>query len=450
MRQRDSNQRQALRSRYFGTGTRETGCSFFVRPGIRLGSSPSAFPLVQAAGLCYVSGFNHGARDVRISAIKVGRRSRHDMGDISGLARSISEVGLLHPVVITPSGRLIAGERRLKACIELGWKSIPVTVVDLSEIRRGELAENCERKNFLPSEIDAIRLALEPSAKAEARERQRQGGKGAKVSQPFRTTDRIGKFAGVSGRTVEKIRAVCEAAKSDPVKFGKLLDDMDRSGKVDGAYIRLVKIREAEKVRRNIKLAPNVLYHCDFQSAPIKPGSVDYVVCDPPYPREFLRLYSDLAACATRWLKPGGSLLAMVGHMHLPEIMGALSSAGLNYHWTLAYIMNGPDAKIFPRRVHVSWKPVVWFVKGKYSGPWVNDVIQSSDVDKSFHLWGQNESGFSELIRRFTKPGQVICDPTMGTATTGLAATALGRNFIGIENDAKTFAIAKRRLNVGK
>jgi hypothetical protein len=254
----------------------------------------------------------------------------------------------------------------------------------------------------------------------------------------------------VSGRTVEKIRAVCEAAKADPVKFGKLLDDMDRSGKVDGAFIRLIKIREAEKVRRTIKVACHTIYNCDFQNAQIKPGSVDFVVTDPPYPREYLSLYADLATCATRWLRPGGSLLAMVGHMHLPEIMQRLSSAGLIYHWTLAYLMDGPDAKIFPRRVHVSWKPVVWFVKGRYAGLWVNDVVQSTDVDKSFHLWGQNESGFAELIRRFTKPGQVICDAMMGTGTTGLAATALGRKFIGIENNAATFAIAKRRLNVGK
>jgi 16S rRNA G966 N2-methylase RsmD len=225
---------------------------------------------------------------------------------------------------------------------------------------------------------------------------------------------------------------------------------MDRSGKVDGAYIRLIKIREADKVRRTIKVAPHVIYHCDFQNASIKPGSVNFVVTDPPYPREYLSLYSDLAVCASRWLKPGGSLLAMVGHMHLPEIVQSLSSAGLTYYWTLAYLMDGPDAKIFPSRVHVSWKPVVWFVKGRYNGAWVNDVVQSIDANKSFHPWGQNESGFSELIRRFTKPGQTILDPMMGTATTGLAATALGRKFIGIEHDAKTFAIAKRRLNVGK
>jgi hypothetical protein len=41
------------------------------------------------------------------------------------------------------------------------------------------------------------------------------GGKGAKVSQPLRATDKIGAFAGVSGRTVEKIAAVATEAEPD-------------------------------------------------------------------------------------------------------------------------------------------------------------------------------------------------------------------------------------------
>ena len=47
----------------------------------------------------------------RISAITIGVRHRRDLGDIEGLAASIAEVGLLHPVVITPGNVLIAGER---------------------------------------------------------------------------------------------------------------------------------------------------------------------------------------------------------------------------------------------------------------------------------------------------------------------------------------------------
>jgi ParB family transcriptional regulator, chromosome partitioning protein len=59
------------------------------------------------------------------------------MGDIDSLAASIRDVGLLHPIVIAPAGRLIAGARRLKAVERLGRADIDVTVADLEQIVRG-------------------------------------------------------------------------------------------------------------------------------------------------------------------------------------------------------------------------------------------------------------------------------------------------------------------------
>ena len=203
-----------------------------------------------------------------IAAIRVGERHRKDMGDIASLARNIAEIGLLHAIVVKPDGRLIAGERRLQACRLLGWTSIPVRIVDLGEIVRGELAENAERKDFLPSEIDAIRRALEPVERAAAKARMSEGGKGAKVSQPSRATDKIGAFAGVSGRTVEKIAAVVAAAEAEPERFGNLLADMDKSGRVNGPFRRLVNIRTAERIRAEPPPLPG--------KGPYRAGIVDF------------------------------------------------------------------------------------------------------------------------------------------------------------------------------
>jgi hypothetical protein len=104
--------------------------------------------------------------------IHVGARFRRDLGDIDALARSIAEIGLLHPVVVTPEGDLIAGRRRLEAHRKLGLADVPVTVVDLHELVRGEHAENVLRKDFTPSEAVAIGAALEEVERA-ARLRQR-------------------------------------------------------------------------------------------------------------------------------------------------------------------------------------------------------------------------------------------------------------------------------------
>jgi N6-adenosine-specific RNA methylase IME4 len=171
---------------------------------------------------------------------------------------------------------LIAGERRLAACKALGWSDVPVTIVDLAEIARGELAENTARKDFLPSEIDAIRRALEPIEKAAAKERQ---GTRNDIRETFpevgeqRARDKIGAFAGVSGRTVEKIAKVVEAAEAEPEKYGGLLEDMDRTGRVDGPFKRLKKLKQAAIIR------------CE---APPLPGRGPYrvIVADPPWTYE--------------------------------------------------------------------------------------------------------------------------------------------------------------------
>jgi ParB family chromosome partitioning protein len=66
---------------------------------------------------------------MKIEAIKVGVRHRLDLGDIDGLAASIEDIGLLHPVTVDEDGRLLAGARRLAACKRLGWTEIAVNVV---------------------------------------------------------------------------------------------------------------------------------------------------------------------------------------------------------------------------------------------------------------------------------------------------------------------------------
>lgn len=52
----------------------------------------------------------------------------------------------------------------------------------------------------------------------------------------------------------------------------------------------------------------------------------------------------------------------------------------------------------------------------------------------------------SEIIRDFTQPREIICDPFCGSGTTGVAAVKLGRQFIGVEQDPKWFDLSCRRI----
>ena len=98
--------------------------------------------------------------DLPIKDIHVSDRHRKDLGDIAELAASIEAIGLLHPVVVDPNGKLIAGERRIAAFKHLGLDTIPVTVVrnlfEAAHLLQAEADENTCRKDFTPSESVVI------------------------------------------------------------------------------------------------------------------------------------------------------------------------------------------------------------------------------------------------------------------------------------------------------
>ena len=52
----------------------------------------------------------------------------------------------------------------------------------------------------------------------------------------------------------------------------------------------------------------------------------------------------------------------------------------------------------------------------------------------------------SHILEASTRQGQLVLDPFMGSASTGVAAIQTGRRFIGIDSDPKWFDLARRRL----
>lgn len=98
---------------------------------------------------------------LKISEIEPNRsqpRRDFDKNSLSDLAQSISQHGLLQPLLVRPlpigGYQIVAGERRYRACRMAGLTEVPVTIRELSDTETMELAliENLQREDLSPIE----------------------------------------------------------------------------------------------------------------------------------------------------------------------------------------------------------------------------------------------------------------------------------------------------------
>ena len=105
---------------------------------------------------------------VDIDSIKVGKRARVDLGDLTDLMKSIQDIGLIHPIVVTSERELIAGGRRLEACRQIGYIRVRVVVADhitdAVGLLKAERDENTCRKDMTVSERLAIGARMTTNA----------------------------------------------------------------------------------------------------------------------------------------------------------------------------------------------------------------------------------------------------------------------------------------------
>ena len=94
---------------------------------------------------------------VKIEDIKVKKRVRRDLGDLTALKESMHRYGLMNPITLNSNYELVAGERRLEAAKSLGWERINANILDsnVDNIRQleMELEENNQRKEFTDEEL---------------------------------------------------------------------------------------------------------------------------------------------------------------------------------------------------------------------------------------------------------------------------------------------------------
>jgi site-specific DNA-methyltransferase (adenine-specific) len=383
-----------------------------------------------------------------------------DAATEDALRESIKRFGVLVPVARDQHGRTLDGHHRARIADEVGakYRVDVIRVEDDDQARDIAATLNIDRRQLDADQrreiVAALRehghslRAIAGAVGADAKT-VRNDLAGGDLSPPAEVRGQDGKryparrptiVATKDERQAEKAQRAL-ASSGDTPEGPRTVRDIGRQSRAqERADISRIEGATSEPAILDATVCPVA----EFGPA----EQVDWIITDPPYPREFLPVYADLAATAARILRPGGSLICMAGQSYLPQIVERLA-LHLTYQWTLAYLTPGGQAtQLWERKVNTFWKPLLWFTKGEYEGPWVGDVTRSevNDNDKRFHHWGQAESGMADIVRRFTKPGDLIADPFLGGGTTGIVALSLGRRFVGCDIDPAAIDATRSRL----
>jgi hypothetical protein len=204
--------------------------------------------------------------EMSIASISIGERVRKDMGDIAALSASISKHGLLHPPAVTSDGLLIAGHRRILACTSLGMDTIPVRIIDVGDLLSAERDENEVRKAFTPSEAVAIARVIEDELKERANANKSEGAKARWAKEKGQamlvgesptsiknlSRSSASSAVGMCDQRYRRAKEVVEAAEQDAKAFGDIVETMDATNNVNGAYTELRRRRDKAPARHAV------------------------------------------------------------------------------------------------------------------------------------------------------------------------------------------------------
>ena len=264
--------------------------------------------------------------------------------EYDALKTDIAEHGVLVPVEIDEHGNILDGHHRVRACEELGRKDYPSTMrVGLSEEEKIEhaLTLNLARRHLTREQRRDVVLTLRQQGWSSTRIAERLGvsdqtvlndlstSKFLEVELPDRTIGKDGKSrpalrpAIVTKSSSETRRALDALATLPSATLPDRLLDVKRLERINREYHAE---QRAYSATGDMQRGRMTLLLGDMQQrgAEIPDASVDLIFTDPPYPEEFLPLWSELSRLAARVLKPDGLLASYTGQVYLPEVMGRL------------------------------------------------------------------------------------------------------------------------------
>lgn len=399
------------------------------------------------------------------------------------LRASIQRFGVLVPVVKDQHGNIIDGHHRSRIADELGvkYRVDVVRVADEDEAREIARTLNSDRRHLSDEQRMAVAVKMRQEGRSLTQIGEALAHADGKYDRPLhpqqvqRLLDKAAAFTdvkapdrvvGKDGKSQPARRPTVVAAKDQreaeraQQALATLGEDLPSSPVLDVKRVeRVARERQAER-RRAQPVEPATVVgdvdirHGDFRQVlnDIEPGTVDAIITDPPYPGEYVDLFTDLSHLAARILKPSGVLVVMCGQYYLPDYITRLSTA-MRYRWTAAYIAQGARTHVHTPRVATGWKPLLLYQRyDAQDVPFlVDDLFDVSTTgdaiaSRRFHHWGQAEPGIAEIVERCTERGALVVDPFLGGGTTAVVCRNLGRRFVGCDIDPAAVATARERI----
>jgi DNA modification methylase len=118
--------------------------------------------------------------------------------------------------------------------------------------------------------------------------------------------------------------------------------------------------------------------------------------------------------------------------------------------WTAAVLLPGRHNLFHRKKIFGRWRPVAMFSAGPYEAriPIVDALWAEGSGAKRLddHPWQQAAQPFERIVEMVTLPGELVVDPFLGSATTGLGCITTGRNLLGVDLDPGAVSMASDRL----
>ena len=386
----------------------------------------------------------------------------HSPDEFKEFKADIQANGFSCPEITFHDGMIIDGWHRAKAAIELGMESAikevgmagdnPVAFVISCNSHRRHLTPG--QRSMIAAELSRASTVGQPKKNCDKNHNTLTQGQAAdlmgtpreKVSQARKISDKAPEVAAAVRQGAINLSTANAIAKENDERIRQKA--LDAKGKEAKRLKELQKERDRKAKEKAAKAAakaaakkPSPILPCSCREmiAMTKAGSIDAIFTDPPYLKEYLPVWDELAEFAVHALRPGGLLLALTGQAHLLEMADRLRIDGLKYRWIVAYVFEKCRTQIHSANVSVGFKPFLAFTRtGASPKGYAHDTFKAvpkTAADKADHVWGQTEADMLAIAEEWLEPGWRVCDPFCGAGSLVVAAKRRGCEVSGCDID---------------